>query len=74
MDGIVVTKKKSIEISVEERTEFRVVPAQNGGWIIFGGYYHPGDRMEPIASLSSDRDLMVYLNDQLGQPVEISGL
>ncbi|PLP55529.1 hypothetical protein CYK37_30020 [Mesorhizobium loti] len=72
MTGIVATKKKTVEIEVEERREFRVVPAQNGGWIIFSGYMMPGDRMEPYASLSSDLDLMVYLNEQLGFPVTIA--
>lgn len=72
MDGIIATKKKTVEIEITERREFRVVPAQNGGWIIFSGYYQIGDRMEPVASLSTDVDLLCYLNEQLGAPVDIS--
>ena len=50
-----------------ERRSFRVIPADNGGWLLQvedrarEGMYAP-----PAATFTNDEDLVQYLKDELG--------
>jgi hypothetical protein len=63
--SIVTKTKQSVEIETTKRNSFRVVPAENGGWLIMSDGVE-GYRCNMIAGLSSDAALIGYLVKELG--------